>query len=99
MSENVSTINAPQKQQPQNTKHQHQMGYTDTLNQEQTQTKQAHNFHFYVFQSRLREMVEYDDLAELQARELPSLKIADSTKFSQGLIPAIPKVNNGKKNK
>jgi len=41
--------------------------------------------------SRLREMVEYDDLAELQARELPSLKIADSTKFSQGLIPAIPK--------
>ena len=44
-------------------------------------------------------MVEYDDLAELQASELPSLKIADSTKFSQGLIPAIPKVNNGKKNK
>ena len=60
-----------------------QMGYT--------------SLHFYVFQSRLREMVEYDDLAELQASELPSLKIADSTKFSQGLIPAIPKVNNGKK--
>lgn len=37
-------------------------------------------------------MVEYDDLAELQARELPSLKIADSSKFSQGLIPAVPKV-------
>ena len=47
---------------------------------------------FYVFQSRLREMVEYDDLAEQQASELPSLKIADSSKFSQGLIPAVPKV-------
>ena len=37
-------------------------------------------------------MVEYDDLAELPARELPSLKIADSSRFSQGLIPALPKV-------
>ena len=37
-------------------------------------------------------MVEYDDLSEQQSRELPSLKIADSSKFSQGLIPAIPKV-------
>jgi len=39
-------------------------------------------------------MVEYDDLAEEQARELPSLKIADSTKFSQGLVPMVPKVGN-----
>lgn len=75
------------------------------FNQEQTQTKQAHysSLFFFVFQSRLREMVEYDDLAELQARELPSLKIADSSKFSQGLIPAVPKVskivNNGRKQK
>ena len=60
------------------------------FNQDQTQTE-AHNS-FHVLQSRLREMVEYDDLAELQARELPSLKIADSSKFSQGLIPAVPKV-------
>lgn len=37
-------------------------------------------------------MVEYDDLSEEQARQLPSLKITDSSKFSQGLIPAIPKV-------
>jgi len=44
-----------------------------------------------VKKSRLREMVEYDDLAEEQARELPSLKIADSTKFSQGLVPMVPK--------
>ena len=36
--------------------------------------------------------MEYDDLSEQQSRELPSLKIADSSKFSQGLIPAIPKV-------
>ena len=36
--------------------------------------------------------MEYDDLTEEQARELPSLKIADSTKFSQGLIPVVPKV-------
>jgi len=51
-----------------------------------------HTILFIFLQSRLREMVEYDDLAELQARELPSLKIADSSKFSQGLIPAVPKV-------
>ncbi|XP_068717485.1 general transcription factor IIH subunit 1-like [Montipora capricornis] len=38
--------------------------------------------------SRLREMVEYDDLSEEQVTDIPSLKIADSTKFSQGLIPA-----------
>ena len=44
-------------------------------------------------QSRLREMVGYDDLTEEQTSEFPSLKIADSTKFSQGLIPAVPKVN------
>ena len=37
-------------------------------------------------------MVEYDDLSEQQSRELPSLKISDSSKFSQGLIPTIPKV-------
>ena len=37
-------------------------------------------------------MVEYEDLSEEQATELPSLKIADSTKFSQGLIPVVPKV-------
>lgn len=36
--------------------------------------------------------MEYDDLSEQQSRELPSLKIADSSKFSQGLIPAILKV-------
>ncbi|CAH3152099.1 unnamed protein product [Porites evermanni] len=41
--------------------------------------------------TRLREMVQYDDLAVEQARELPSLKIADSSKFSQGLIPVVPK--------
>ncbi|XP_022809120.1 general transcription factor IIH subunit 1-like isoform X1 [Stylophora pistillata] len=41
--------------------------------------------------SRLRGMVEYGDLSEQQTRELPSLKIADSSKFSQGLIPAISK--------
>lgn len=44
-------------------------------------------------QSRLREMVGYEDLTEEQTSEFPSLKIADSTKFSQGLIPAVPKVN------
>ena len=43
-------------------------------------------------QSRLREMVEYDDLSEEQVTDIPSLKIADSTKFSQGLIPAGTKV-------
>ena len=37
-------------------------------------------------------MVQYDDLAVEQARELPGLKIADSSKFSQGLIPVVPKV-------
>lgn len=37
-------------------------------------------------------MVEYDDLSEEQARQLPSLKITDLSKFSQGLIPATPKV-------
>ncbi|KAJ7369262.1 General transcription factor IIH subunit 1 [Desmophyllum pertusum] len=41
--------------------------------------------------TRLREMVGYDDLAEPQARELPSLKIADPSKFSRGLIPTVPK--------
>ena len=51
------------------------------------------NFYSYIFrQTRLREMVQYDDLAVEQARELPSLKIADSSKFSQGLIPVVPKV-------
>lgn len=54
--------------------------------------KHKYNYSFYVFQSRLREMVEYDDLAEQQTSELLSLKIADSSKFSQGLIPAVPKV-------
>ena len=43
-------------------------------------------------QSRLREMVEYDDLSEEQVTDLPSLKIADSTKFSQGLLPVVNKV-------
>ena len=53
-------------------------------------------FYIFVFQTRLREMVGYDDLAEPQARELPSLKIADPSKFSRGLIPTVPKVNSAK---
>ncbi|XP_074637920.1 general transcription factor IIH subunit 1-like [Acropora palmata] len=40
---------------------------------------------------RLREMVEFDDLTEEQVTDLPSLKIADSTKFSEGLIPVVTK--------
>lgn len=37
-------------------------------------------------------MVEFDDLTEEQVTDLPSLKIADSTKFSEGLIPVVTKV-------
>lgn len=37
-------------------------------------------------------MVEFDDLTEAQVTDLPSLKIADSTKFSKGLIPVVTKV-------
>ena len=37
-------------------------------------------------------MVAYDDLAEQAVLELPSLKIADSTQFSQGLMSSVPSV-------